>query len=701
MVRMLVLEIGCEDLPARFARLALPQLEGRLAKALREARLPFSSIRAVGTHRRLTVIVEGLSERQEDLVEEVKGPPADKAFDSEGRPTKAAEGFARRVGLSLDSLKVKEIGKGRYLVAEVRQKGRRATEVLAEIIPEVVRGLDFPKFMRWPCPDRVRFGRPIRWLLCLFGDEVVPVRLAGLKAGRKTRPHRLLGGWLEVQRAEDYERTLEERGRVIVEPKRRRKTIREAVEEEAHRLGAKPVIPAELLDEVTYMCEWPSPASGEFDPSFLELPREVVEEVLVRAQKCFPLSDGEGKLLPKFVWIRDGWGEGAEEIGKGVAKVISARLSDAKFFFEEDLKRPLPDYVPELRRLVFHERLGSMLDKVRRLGRLVDFVCDELGLPEEERRVALRAAELCKADLVTHMVQEFTELQGVMGREYALRSGEPQEVAQAILDHYLPRFGGDVLPKTVPGAVVGLCDRADTLVGCFALGFRPTATADPFGLRRAALSLCLVLIEKDIPLRLETLLRRAYALLAEEAKLERDEDETLTELLDFVKGRLETILKERGIDYDLVGAVLSAGWDPVLLATRRAEALQRKREEEREEFEAAVIAFRRVANIIAQAGGERFDCDPSRLQKDAERALYEEAERVASRMPKEPTSARDFSKCLDLILSLRPAIDRFFDEVLVMEKDPEIRRNRLGLLWKVRDLFFILGDLSKVVLPGE
>lgn len=701
MARTLVLEVGCEDLPARFVRAALPQLEEGLKKALEGARLPFDCVRAAGTHRRLVAIVEGLSERQEDVVEEIKGPPADKAFDSEGRPTKAAEGFARRVGLPVEALKVKEIGKGKYLVAEVRREGKQTIEVLPEAAAEAIRRLEFPKFMRWPSPERVKFGRPVRWLLCLFGEEVVPVKFAGLEAGRRTRPHRLVGGWLDIPRAEDYEALLERKGKVIVEPKRRRKVVREAVEEEAQRAGAKAVIPAELLDEVTYMCEWPSPVSGEFDPSFLELPREVVEEVLVRAQKCFPLADRSGKLLPKFVWIRDGWGEGAEEIGRGVARVIAARLSDAKFFFEEDLRRPLSDYVPELRRLVFHERLGTVLDKVGRIKGLVEFACDELGLPEEERRVSLRAAELCKADLVTHMVQEFSELQGVMGREYALRAGEPPEVAQAILDHYLPRFAGDSLPKTLPGAIVGLCDRADTLVGCFSIGLKPTATADPFGLRRAALSLGLVLIEKDIPLSLERLLRRAYALLSERANLERGEEEALPDLLEFVRGRLETLLRERGIDHDLVEAVLSAGWDPVLLAARRAEALQRKREESREEFEATVIAFRRVANIIAQAGGERFECDPSKFIKEAEKALYEEATKVASKMPREPRTVEDFSKCLDLLLSLRPTIDRFFDEVLVMERDPEIRQNRLGLLWKVRDLFFTVGDLSKVVLPGE
>lgn len=701
MGRTLVFEVGCEDLPARFVRAALPQLEEGFKKALNEARLLFGSVKAMGTHRRLVVIVEGLSERQEDLVEMVKGPPADKAFDSEGGPTKAAEGFSRKTGVPLEALKVEEIGKGKYLVAEVRRHGRLTVEVLPDVAAEVVKRLDFPKFMRWPCPERVRFGRPVRWLLCLFGQEVVPVKFAGLMAGRKTRPHRLLGGWLEVTKAEDYEGLLEKQGRVIVEPKRRRKAIREAVEEEAQRLGAEAFIPRELLDEVTHMCEWPSPASGQFNPSLLKLPRGVVEEVLVKAQKCFPLSEEGGKLLPQFVWIRDGWGEEAEEIGWGVSRVIAARLSDANFFFEEDLRKPLPDYVPELRRLVFHENLGTVLDKVGRIKQLVEFSCDKLGLPEEEKRSALRAAELCKADLVTHMVQEFTELQGIMGKEYALRSGEPSEVAQAIFDHYLPRFAGDSLPQTLSGALVGLCDRADTLVGCFSLGLKPTATADHFGLRRAALSSCILLVEKGIPLELQSLLRKAYTLLSEKERLERPGEETLADLLEFVKGRVETFLKERGIDYDLVEAVISAGWDPVLLASRRAEALQKKREEAREEFEATVIAFRRVANILLQAGGERFPCDPSKFLEEAERALYEEAKRVASEMPQRPQSVKEFVKCLDLLFSLRPTIDRFFDEVLVMEKEFEVRQNRLGLLWKVRELFFVVGDLSKVVLPGE
>jgi glycyl-tRNA synthetase len=697
-------EIGTEELPAHDLDDALVQLNARLPALLDELRLEHGEVKIYGTPRRLVVYVQDLAARQPDLEQTVKGPPADRAFDSLGQPTKAAEGFARGKGLAVSDLKVQELDGGRYVVAVVHQPGRPAPAVLAEALPGLVASLRFDKPMRWNHTN-VAFSRPIRWLLALYGSgdscAVIPFEYAGLRSGDRTRGLRFREPEeFSVSGPEAYFRRLAEQG-IVLEVGTRRAKIQEQVQALAVEAGGGISADPGLLAEVTNLVEAPTALRGSFDPSHLELPGEVLTSVMKKHQRYFPVerlsSNGASagpeaktarqaleELLPYFIAVRNGDSQGLEYVVEGNEHVIRARFADAAFFVREDLKRPLEAYLPRLGTLTFQVKLGSMLDKTRRIVALVGDLAPLAGLSPEEAPTARRAAELSKADLATHMVVEMTSLQGQMGRYYALQSGETQAAADAIFEHYLPRYAGDLLPRSRPGLVVGLADRLDTLAGLFAAGLAPTGAKDPFALRRAALGLVQALIAQDLDFDLRPALAAAASHLPIPAA-----PETQAACLVFIVERLRNSLLEAKARHDVVDAVLAAQGENPARAAQAVKELSAW--VARPDWHTILPAYARCVRITRDQA-ERFEVNPGGFSLPAEGELYAALER-AERASRRPGSVDDFLKAF---LPVIPAVDRFFEDVLVMAEDPAQRRSRLGLLQRIAALARGVADLSRL-----
>jgi glycyl-tRNA synthetase len=677
----LVLEVGTEELPVDDLESALAQLEQGFSALLGTARLGHGALKVMGTPRRLLVSIDGLAPRQEEQVRLVKGPPADRAYDRDGNATAAAQGFARSRGVAVEALRVQEIDGGRYAVAEVREPGRSADEVLAQSIPEILAGLRFDRSMRWGA-EGAAFSRPIRWLVCLHGEHLVPFAFAGLRSGRKTRGLRFSAP--EEIRARDAADLLAQLGRqgVIPDVGERREKIWQGVEALAREVGGRPSEDPGLLREVTDLVEAPAPLRGAFDERFLDLPRPVLVEVMRKHQRYFAVEDGE-RLLPYFITVRNGGGPGMDLVAHGNEQVIRARFADAAYFIRKDLEKPLEGHRPRLATLTFQARLGSMLDKTTRIERLSELLAQELGLSPAECGVAARAAHLCKADLATQMVVEMTALQGEMGREYAMRAGEPRDVAEAILEHHLPRFAGDRTPRSRAGLVVGLADRLDTLVGLFAAGMEPTATKDPFGLRRSAIGLAQILIVQGQRFDLRRGLEQAAAGLPIACPPQVIED-----CLGFVLVRVRGVL-EADHRHDVVEAVLAAqGHDPAGAAQAAADLEGRVT---RSDWPQILQAFARCVRITRDQAGAG-DVREEWLKEPAEQALFR-ALGTAEERPREVGSVPAF---LDAFVPMIPAISRFFEVVLVMVDDESLRANRLALLRRIAGLADGVADFSRL-----
>ncbi len=690
--RDMVFEIGTEELPAADVDSAIVQLSQMAPRLLEEARLDHDGVRVVGTPRRLAVFVSRLAPVQRDVEQVVKGPPARVAYDEAGRPTRAAEGFARSQGVAVDQLQVRSFDGREYAVALVVEKGQPAAEVLPELLTRLVSGLHFQRSMRWNSTN-VAFSRPIRWLVALFGDRGIPVSYAGVQAGRTTRGLRVAGqGPTPIAKAEDYFKVMRALG-VLVDQEERRQAIQDQISKLAASAGGRVPDDLELLAEVTNLVEQPVALLGRFNESFLELPREVLITVMKKHQRYFPVVGEPDSLLPYFITVSNGGREHVDLIRAGNEEVIRARYADAAFFLKEDTKRPLAEFVPKLRGLTFQEQLGSMLDKVERLKRLVPVLAERLGLSDEERAIADRVTELCKADLVTNMVIEFTSLQGAMGREYALRSGEPPEVAQGIFEHYLPRFAGDAVAETPAGIVVGLADRLDSLVGLFAIGLTPTGTADPYGLRRAALGLVQTLIERRIRLPLGQVLPEVAALQPVDVS-----GEVLDDVAAFITRRLQRWLLDAGFRHDLVEAVLAEQGDDPYRAYEAVRAFAGW--VDTEEFAQLLPAYSRSVRIVLDFKRkfpgeykEPFPLKPEKFVEPATRKLYEAY--LACRAQVNSTTQVD--ELFQAMLPLVEPINTFFDDVLVMHEDRELRENRLALLQRIAALPKGIVDLSKVM----
>ncbi len=676
-----LLEIGTEELPAAELQSALEQLGQRVPQWLDELRLEHGAIQVMGTPRRLVVWVQNLAPRQPDVEAIVKGPPASRAFDADGKPTGAAEGFARSKGVALSDLEVRSIDGGNYVVVKVHQAGQAAAQVLQSALPEWIAGLRFEKSMRWN-ESNVAFSRPIRWLLALLGEAVVPFEYAGLTAGRQTRglrfhePHQF-----EVANPAAYFAALEQQG-ILLDPQQRRQAIATQVQALMMAAGGQAEVDSSLLDEVTQLVEAPTALRGAFDAEYLRLPAPVLISVMKKHQRYFPVLAADGRLLPYFIAVRNGDGQHLDVVADGNEQVIGARFADAAFFIQEDLKHSLEELLPRLNTLTFQYKLGSMLDKSKRIERLAERLASLMNFSDDERQTALRAAHLCKADLVSHMVIEMTSLQGIMGQYYALRAGESEAVSQAIFEHYLPRYAGDASPQGRPGLLVGLADRLDSLVGLFAAGLAPSGTKDPFALRRAALGLVQNLIQWDVDFDLA----QALALAAENQPIEAAAP-VQAECLEFIAGRMRNYLIEQGYRFDVVDVVMAAQRHNPAGVLRAVKELSEW--VARPDWNEVLPAYARCVRITRDQQ-ETFGIHPEAFSHPAEKDLYQ-AVQAAEAAPRQAGSVADFFR---VFLPLIPAINRFFDEVLVMSEVAGERANRLGLLQRIAALPKEAADLS-------
>jgi glycyl-tRNA synthetase beta chain len=687
----LLFEIGAEEIPAGFVPPALRQLEEDLAKALDAARLAHGEVKAVGTPRRLAVWARDVAKRQTDAKTEALGPPVAQAFDGAGNPTPAALGFAKSQGVDVSSLGRAQTPKGERVAVTKVEEGRKAEKVLPELLERLVAGLRFRKVMRsrW---DEVTFARPIRWLLALYGGRPLKIRFGEIVSGATTyghrfaspRPIRLTGT------PEDYVAKLR-RAKVIVDPAERREAIEADLARAARKAGGAIRPDEALVDQVLHLVEHPTAIAGEFERSNLDLPPEVVVSEMRNHQRYFAVVDGKGALKNRFVAVSGTPVKDPKVARHGYERVLRARLADARFFFEEDKRRRLADRVEDLGRRTYQARLGSELDRARRIGAIATSLARALGKDALAPKVE-EAARLAKADLGTGMVGEFPELQGVMGGHYARLEGLDPEIADAIEDHYKPIGASEDMPRSDVGALVALADRLHALVGIIGVGEKATGAADPFGLRRAAIGILRLLFGRGYHLSLSRAVEATLDALSG-VKLSAERKAVADAVLEFVRGRVRALWADE-FDADLVDAVLAAGFDDVVDARRRLEALAEVKR--RADFVPLAVAFKRVANIQEKAGGgDGGGVDRSLLQDDAERHLLEELERVEGEAASLRAN-RNYPAVLRNVATLEPAVARFFDDVLVMAEDPRLRANRLGLMRRVAALFAGVADFRKI-----
>jgi len=694
------MEVGTEAIPASYLPPALAALEEGAIRGLSDLRLGVEEVRVRGTAQRLVLELVGLASRQADMERVVQGPRADAAF-RDGEPTPAALGFARKNGVDVAELETVTTDKGTFVQAHVREEGLAARAVLPDLLTRLVGELPWPKTMVWN-GSLHRFPRPVRWLLCLLDADVLPLSLAGLDAGRRTPGHRLVApGWHEVEGADRFETVLDRAG-IVLDPARRRALILEGLEAQAKKRKGRAVADAALLEEVVFLAQHPRVLSGSFDREFLDLPREVVVTAMRSHQRYFAMEDDQGALLPHFLVICDGTWEDPSLVVSGNERVLRARLADARFYWRVDLKRGLDELAESLGSVVWLEPLGSLREKVERVTALVDW----LGREWHEaawtgmRESALRAARLSKADLASEMIRdgkEFTGLQGTIGARYAEAGGEPPAVSRAILEQYLPRGARDPVPATDAGEILAIADRLDTIAGCWAAGFVPSGSQDPYALRRAGNGVVRILLDRKRHASLPEAVERAVAALPEPVR----RDGLAAEILGFFGERISHFLREHGIPYDVADAVLAAGAEDPLDVLIRAQALERIRAEE--DLERLVVGSKRAANILKGVDESSLP-DPTGLDwgsaMPAERTLHETTGRVETELAS-AWSTKDYPAMLALLLELRAPIDTFFDDVLVMAEDPEERDRRLALLARVRGLFHHVFDPARIVIEGE
>lgn len=686
MKNYLLFEIGVEEMPARFVGNTLFQLESNLSKLLKDNRIAFDEIKSYGTPRRLVLIVDGIQDKQSDLEEEIKGPAKKIAVDADNNFTKPAIGFMKSKNLNPEDIYFKVVGKDEYMFATIKQRGELSEDIIKEILPQTIKSVVFPKSMRWGGKN-LRFVRPIRWLVTLLNDNVVDFDLEGIISSNVTKGHRFLGkSEITVNSLEDYLKKLKE-NYVILDQKQRKEIIKDQCTKVAEALSGTVELDEELLEEVTHLVEYPTAFYGEFDKDYTKLPKEVVITPMKQHQRYFPVTKG-GKLLPNFIAVRNGSDYRIENVKVGNEKVLEARLADALFFYNEDIKNNLESYIEKLKDVVFQAQLGSIYEKTLRMDKLSLDILDELDM-QEEKVHASRAAKLSKADLITGMVGEFDELQGFMGKEYAKVSGEDEAVCEAIFEHYLPRFSGDTLPQTNVGVALSIADKLDSIAGFFAIGIQPTGSQDPYALRRQALGILSILMDKKIDVDLKTLIEHA---LDNYIEIDFDKSAVCANIMNFFNERVRIQFKDMGIRYDVVDAVISSDVNDVYDMYCRALALNNWLD--RDELVEMLTAFNRVSTLAQKAESDKVD--ESLLKEDAERKLYSEFVDVKEKV-EALISDKKYSVALETFASLRPVIDSLFDSVMVMDNDEVIKNNRLGLLKQIYDTMLKICDLSKIV----
>ena len=680
MAKDLLFEIGAEEIPAGFMPNILGQLKQLAETKLNDAHLPFESIATYGTPRRLALIVKGLADTSAEISERHKGPSASIAYDADGNPTKAAIGFARGKGLDVADLVVED----GYIYAETKTAGVPAKDIVTDMLPQLITGLNFPKSMHWGNLD-AKFVRPVRWLVALLDEEVIPVEFATVKSGKVTRGHRFLGAdEITIKNAASYVDTLKENF-VMVDQDARRELISKQLHDIAASKNASIVWDDDLLEEINYLVEWPTALCGGFEESYLALPDAAIITPMKDHQRYFPLVDQDGKLLPMFLTVRNGSDHSIEVVQAGNERVLRARLDDAKFFFNEDRKKPLIDRQDGLTKIVFQEGLGNLADKTERLLTLGRVFSEECELHEDARVVLERATELAKTDLTTGMVTEFTELQGVMGKEYALLDGESPEVAEAIFEQYLPRFAGDVLPQTEAGKVLSIIDKIDNIVATFSRGLIPTGSQDPYALRRQTIGILNILLNSEWNISLRPIIVESMNLLNVPAD---KQDELLGQVEEFITLRLKNIFLDREVPHHVIDLLLSNNELSVADAEGLVKALLANRIDENVEL---VQAFTRMYNLVKDV--TYTGVDESLLKEEAERALYEMATK-ASEASIDAWDKNDYDAVVAVPATLVPAINTFFEDVMVMDKDEAIKANRLQLVRLAYSVMAIIGDIS-------
>ena len=686
-MKELLLEIGTEEIPAGFIPQALIDLESLAKKELEASRIDFNGIKTLGTPRRLVLVIESVSEKQRDEETKKIGPSKQSAFDEKGNPTKAAIGFAKSQSVPVESLTMIQTEKGEYVCAVKKEPGRPTSEILSSLLPKCIFSIPFQKSMRW-ADVPIRFARPIHWILALFGGEVIPFEVGNIRSGNITYGHRFMHpDYFPVKDFQSYLQKAREAS-VIVDPAERKKRIEDEMIREGAKVSGRVLKDEELLNEVNFLVEYPVALCGTFDNKFLSLPKEILVHSMKEHQRYFPLVDDHGRLFPHFVCISNIDPINREVVVKGNEKVLRARLSDAAFFFEDDLKTPLEKRLEQLKKVVFQAKLGTSYQKVMRFKQLALWMTERTD--PTLREVVERASLLCKADLVTGMVGEFPKLQGIVGREYARLSGEKPEVAEAIYEHYLPGFAGDRLPSSPIGDIVSIADKMDTIVGCFGVGLVPTGTADPFGLRRQALGIIRIILEKKYPISLRGLIEESEKQLKE--KMERPVGKVKEEVLDFFRVRYQNFLLDKGYPFDVTEAVISNSFGELLDIQHRIDALRTAREWK--DFGSIVIGFKRAMNIL-KGLTSTMEINPSLFSEPVEKNLYQSFLKARENISRF-LSQKDYETALLEMTQMKKPIDDFFDGVMVMVEDEAIRNNRLALLDEIGKVFLRIADFSKL-----
>ncbi|WP_442603723.1 glycine--tRNA ligase subunit beta [Paenibacillus sp. KN14-4R] len=691
MTKDLLLEIGLEEVPARFVSDAVNQLADKLTKWLQQSRVEYGEVKVYGTPRRLAVLIADVADKGSDMTEQVKGPSRKIAADENGGWSKAALGFARSQGVAPEDLYFQELQGVEYVYATKNTLGIDTAQSLSETLESMITSMTFPKNMRWSSND-LKFVRPIRWLVALFGSSVIPFAITGVQSGRTTRGHRFLGTDTDIANASSYVETMRQQS-VLVNAEERRELIVKGIQDLAAEKSWVVPMQEDLLEEVVYLVEYPTALVGSFNPDFLHIPKEVLITSMREHQRYFPVLDEAGNLKPYFITVRNGDNRSLETVAKGNEKVLRARLSDAKFFYAEDQKVTIQSRLERLENIVFQEELGTIGDKVRRIVKIADALGTIIGVDDATRSDIRRAAEICKFDLVTQMVYEFPELQGIMGEDYARIAGEKEEVAVAINEHYKPRFSGDTSPASIVGTIVSIADKMDTISGCFSIGIIPTGSQDPYALRRQAAGIVQMTLDHKLQVSLSQVFGAALQVLQESNLVKRDAQEIKSDLQDFFGLRVKNVLTEKGIRYDVIDAIMGSGIDHLSAAIRKADVLGAAVQDAG--FKTTVESFNRVGNLAAKAD-PADTVDAALLQEQAEKDLYE-AWQAAYPLYHGCLVDEQEAKALVVLTDMKDVITTFFDSVMVMSDVDNIRRNRLALLNGIASDLRQFADFSKLV----
>ncbi|MDQ0218272.1 glycine--tRNA ligase subunit beta [Peribacillus cavernae] len=684
----LLVEIGLEEMPARFVTSSMNQLSKKMEKWLNEKAIEFDHINMFSTPRRLAVLVKGVAEAQKDIHEEAKGPAKKIARDESGNWSKAAIGFTRGQGVSVDDIYFKEVGGVEYVHVNKFIKGQPSISLLPEL-KEMITSMSFPKNMRWADQD-LRYIRPIKWIIALFGNKIIPLGITHVTSGNETRGHRFLGGPAAIEAPEQYEAALSKQF-VVADPVKRKNMILDGIKKLEDEQGWDIPVDEDLLEEVNNLVEYPTVLFGGFEKEFLELPQEVLITSMKEHQRYFPVKNQNGELLPFFVTVRNGDSRHLEIVSKGNEKVLRARLSDASFFYKEDQKKDIDSALKKLETIVYHEEIGTLSEKMARVRKLTAQLSSALQLSENAKKLADRAAEIAKFDLVSHMVYEFPELQGYMGEKYAKLLGEPQEVAAAINEHYMPRHAIDSVPPSLTGAILSVAEKMDTIVTFFSIGIIPTGSQDPYALRRQASGIVQILSEKKWELSLEKIMKASLGEMEAKGIMKRDRNETLHDLEQFFKARVKHLLNEQGIRYDLIDALLENEIGNIAILSERASVLEVKKQEAG--FKENLEALSRVINIAVKCEN-KVEVSPALFENKFEAKLYEKYQAVYA----DYQSAGSETRAFELLVSLKAEIEDYFEHTMVMADDDKLRKNRLSLMKDISDLISGFAAMNKIIV---